>query len=422
MPVAETISVGTELLLGDLIDSNSAEVGRLLATLGIGHYHRQTVGDNLERLTSAIKLALQRADIVFLIGGLGPTQDDLTRDGLAAAFDDHLVMDNDAKKRLLALFRIRGISPTENQLRQATRPSLARTVPNENGTAPGIVLQQSGKTVFCLPGPPNEFIPMLHGPVNDVLKELTDDHTIVSRTLRIVGVGEGALEDGIKDLLQDSDVTVAPYAKTGEVHLRLTTRAQNRGDGLERIQPVAQEVYRRFPKAVYAEGDESLAVWIINRLKSEGQALAVAESCTGGLLGAELTSVDGASSVFLGGFLTYSAEMKAQMVGVSHAALYQPEFGPVSERCAREMADGAKSATNADWGVSITGVAGSADIEENGVTKPRGLVFIAVSGPTETVVQKEEFRGSRQTIRSRAVAWALAALRREILTQIAEPE
>ena len=412
---AEVVSVGTELLMGQTVDSNAATAGRLLADIGIDHLHRQTVGDNLPRLTKALQLALGRADIVLTIGGLGPTQDDLTRDGVAAALNSPLVEDPQLKKQLEALMRLRKRTISPNQYRQALRPECAAPVDNPNGTAPGLIATKDNKTVICLPGPPNEFNPMLNGPVKDHLLSLGDGSILVSRVLRIIGIGEASLEEEIKDLLNHPQVTVAPYAKTGEVHLRLTTRATSNQEGQAKIAPVAEEIYNRTRNHIYAEGEDSLEAWIIKTLTERQQTVAVAESCTGGLLGGALTSVEGASNAFAGGFQTYTAQTKQSLLGVSDEAIHQPEHGTVSERCAQEMAEGAKTNLKTDFAVSITGIAGAAHFEENGVTKPNGLVYIGLASPNGTTVKKHQFGGSRDTIRQRAVAWALADLRLSLI-------
>lgn len=415
---AEVVSVGTELLLGQTVDTNATQAGKLFASLGIDHYHRQTVGDNLARLTETLKLALSRADIVLTIGGLGPTQDDLTRDGVAAVLESPLVEDPALRDHLVELMRSRGIKMVESQYRQATRPQCAEPLSNPNGTAPGLVARKDGKTVFCLPGPPNEFNPMLEGPVKDALLKLGDGTILFSRTLRIVGIGEAALEEQMSDLLIDPEVTLAPYAKVGEVHLRLTTRAKSTEEGESKVKPMADEIYRRIPEFVYAEGEDSLPALLIKLLTERSQTVSVAESCTGGLLGAAFTSINGSSAAFRGGFLTYTADLKRDLAGVAQSTLNA--HGTVSEPTAAEMATGTRFRLKTDYAISITGVAGLDPLQEPDGEKPSGLVYIGIAGPNGVTVNRYTFtaggKTSRDTIRQRAVAWALASFRNVLVS------
>lgn len=408
---AETVSVGTEILLGQIVDTNAAELGQLFASLGIDHVFRQTVGDNLTRLVETLKLALSRSDIVVTIGGLGPTEDDITRDGVAAALDSPLVVDETVEAHLKDLFTRRGFAWTTSQLRQAQRPACAVPIDNPNGTAPGLLATSNGKTVVCLPGPRNEFVPMVHGPVSDALSRLSGGGSIVSRVLRVVGIGEAAMEDRLKDLLNLPDVTVAPYAKVGEVHLRLTTRVAAGGDD-SALEPVEAEIRSRLGDMVYAEGEESLEATVLGLLKSRGLSLATAESLTGGLVGGRLTGVDGASEVYRGGVVTYVNEEKTALLRVPLAILASD--GAVSEAVASAMAEGARTRLGADVAVSTTGVAGGSPLVENGVEKPSGLVYVGVAGLGRTVALKHQFGGNRNTIRSRATQAALALLYRKL--------
>ena len=410
---AEIVSVGTEILLGQIVDTNAAELGQLFATLGIDHMDRQTVGDNLGRLTEALQLAMSRSDIVVTIGGLGPTEDDMTRDGVAAALNSPLVVDEAVEAHLKDLFTRRGFSWTTSQLRQAQRPECARPIENPNGTAPGLLARLGDKTVVCLPGPRNEFVPMANGPVAAALAEISGGGSIVSRVLRIVGIGEAAMEEKIKDLLDLPDVTVAPYAKVGEVHLRLTTRVSSAGESSPALDRVAEEIRSRLGDMVYAEGEQSLEETVLLLLRAKGLTLATAESVTGGMVGGRLTSVDGASEVYRGGVVAYVNEEKTDLLAVSSDLLSQ--VGAVSEGVAVAMAEGAQSRLCADVAVSTTGVAGADPVVENGVEKPSGLVYIGVSGLGRTVAMRHQFGGNRETIRARATRVALAMLYRKLL-------
>jgi len=409
---AEIVSVGTELLLGQIADTNAQHLGQLLPQLGIEHTNRQTVGDNLGRLEEALRLALSRADVVFTIGGLGPTEDDLTREGIARALDDELVRDPSIEATLKEIFERRQANWVDSQLRQADRPSCARPIPNPNGTAPGLICEKGGKVVIALPGPKGEFVPMAEGPVRDYLAKLATGGVIASRLLRVCGIGEAALEQSIRHLLTSTNPTVAPYAKVGEVHLRLTASAPTREEALRLIEPVELEIRSIVGQAAYGIDDQTLESVVIDLLRSKGLTLAVAESCTGGGLGARITSVPGSSDVFVGGFLTYSNETKMRLLGVSPELFEEGGPGAVSEDCASEMAVGAALALGADCAVSITGIAGPGGGSDE---KPVGTVYIGVARTGWVSSERYLFRGDRAAIRERSVQWALICLREALL-------
>jgi len=405
---AEIVSVGTELLLGQIADTNAQHLGQLLPQLGIAHTHRQTVGDNLTRLEEALRLALSRADIVFTIGGLGPTEDDLTRDGIAAALDDELVQDKELEAVLRQIFVERKFNWVDSQLRQTCRPTCAKAIPNPNGTAPGLICEKNGKVVIALPGPRGEFIPMADGPVRDYLAKLATGGVIASRLLRVCRIGEGVLERQISHLLTSTNPTVAPYAKIGEVHLRVTASAQTQGEAEKLIEPMEAEIRSILGSAVYGIDDQSLEAVIIDILRDKGQTLAVAESCTGGGLGARITSVPGSSDVFLGGFLTYSNDVKVKLLGVPPSLFVEGGPGAVSEECAMEMAQGVARELGTDFAVSITGIAGPGGGSDE---KPVGTVYIGIAHPGGVFVEKQNFRSNRSGVRERSVQWALIGLR-----------
>jgi len=403
---AEIISVGTEILLGQITDTNAVELGKAFALCGIDHTHRQTVGDNLDRLADALKLALSRADIVVTIGGLGPTEDDMTRDGIAAALDDPLIEDPEVVEHLKAIFERRRFPWLESQRRQAMRPSCARIIDNPNGTAPGLVCLKDGKVVIAMPGPRVEFVPMLENHVQPHLSNLGGGQTIVSRTLRIIGIGESIVEDKLHDLMTASDPTVAPYAKTGEVHIRLTTKASSREEGLTKLLPVETEARSRLGNFIYGVEDETLESVVVDLLRRRNATLATAESCTGGWLSQRITSVPGSSDVYLGGVVSYSNEVKKSLLGVKQETL--DKFGAVSEECAIEMAMGVRKATGSTFGVSITGVAGPGGGTDE---KPVGTVFIALATPFAVEVHQLSYPGIRETVRLRSTQSALMYLR-----------
>lgn len=367
---------------------------------------RQSVGDNLARLTEALNLALSRADLVFTIGGLGPTVDDMTRDGIAAALEQPLVEDPEVRQHLIKLFEKRRLNWTESQLRQAMRPSEAEVVPNPNGTAPGLICRSSKGIIVAMPGPKNEFVPMLEGPIEKLLAELGDGTTIHSKTIKVAGIGEAALEQKLLDLMESSNPTLAPYAKTSEVHLRVTASAATEAEAEALMAPVIAEVQERVGGFVYGFNEETLASSVIRDLAGRGETLAVAESCTGGGLGAMLTSISGASDVFQGGVISYSNEAKGRELGVP-AELIE-EFGAVSEEVARAMAIGLREKWGVTHALSITGVAGPGG---GTAEKPVGLVYVAHAGPNGVRVLRSQFPGLRSAVRERAAKSALILLR-----------
>lgn len=410
---AEVVSVGTELLLGQIVDTNAAYLARVLSDLGISLYRRTTVGDNMDRLLAALLRALNDADIVITIGGLGPTMDDITRDGLAAAMGDTLRMDEAIAERLRRFFRSRGMPVLESNLRQAMVPTHGRALDNPNGTAPGLLFEKDGKIGIALPGPPNEFIPMVENHVAPYLREKTGNvGTIRSKVLRVVGVGESVAEDKLKDLMQDANPTVAPYAKVGEVHLRVTAKADTAEAAERLIAERAALVRERLGDAIYGEDEETLEQAVVALLKVRGQTVATAESCTGGLVAQRITDVPGSSAVFPGGVVVYSNEAKTDLIGVPAEMLAR--VGAVSPEVGQALAEGARRRFAADYGIGITGIAGP---DGGTPEKPVGLVYMAVAHEGGCDVEQANFIGSRQIVRHRASTTALNMLRLRALTQ-----
>lgn len=402
---AEIVSVGTELLMGQIVDTDAAHLAGVLPEYGVACLRRQTIGDNLSRLTEALKVALDRSDIVFTIGGLGPTEDDLTREAIAAAIGQELVLDERVGERLRKFFASRNLSWLDRQLNQAMRPADASVIENPNGTAPGLICPAGKKYVVALPGPKGEFVPMVEGPIRAWLGSLGTGRVIRSRVVKSCGLGESIVEERVRELIHAENPTVAPYAHPGEVHLRLTASGVTAEDAEALLDPLEKQVQAILGDAVFGGASDTLESVILAQLRIRGEKLAVAESCTGGGLGARITSVAGSSDVFLGGAISYANEVKKAVLGVRAETLNVE--GAVSEACAREMAEGACRAFGADWGVSITGVAGP---DGGTPQKPVGLVFIGVSGPDGTTVEEHRFRGSRDGIRQRSVQFALIQL------------
>ncbi|MBE5956583.1 MAG: competence/damage-inducible protein A [Lachnospiraceae bacterium] len=407
---AELISVGTEILLGNIVNTNAAYLSEKMAGLGISVYFETTVGDNEERLTMALKSALSRSDILVLSGGLGPTADDITKETAAKVLDLPLYLDENVKSSIEDFFEKRMIHKiTENNWKQAMVPEGAQILFNPNGTAPGLILKskEGDKTVILLPGPPGELKPLFEEQVVPYLEKMTDG-VIYSRTIKTFGIGESMLEDAISDMLKNqTNPTIAPYAKTGEVHLRVTAKASDIQEAKKLIQPICDEVSKRFGKNIYSmDENETLEESIIKILQNREWKLVTAESCTGGLLAGRIVGVPGVSDVFGRGFITYSNRAKRKILEVNKKTL--EEFGAVSSQTAKEMAVGAAIAAQAEVAVSVTGIAGPGGGTEE---KPVGLVYIGCHIKEKNYVKKCMFSGNRQKIRESSVANALGFLR-----------
>lgn len=408
---AEIVSVGTELLMGQIVDTNAAYMARALAEVGISIYRRTTVGDNMERLVTALKAALAEAEIVITIGGLGPTMDDITREGLATAMGDTLIQDEKIAEGLRQFFSKRNMPVLESNLRQAMVPVHGRAIDNPNGTAPGVLFEKDGKIGIALPGPPNEFIPMTDNHVLPYLRQKTGNvGTIRSLVLRVAGVGESAAEDRIKDLMLDSNPSVAPYAKVGEVHLRVSAKAERAEEADRMIAARAALVRERLGEAIYGENDDPLEKAVVNLLKERGKTVSTAESCTGGLVAQRITDVAGSSAVFLGGVVAYSNAAKSDLVSVPADLIER--VGAVSPEVAQALAEGARARFGADYGIGVTGIAGP---DGGTPEKPVGLVYLAVAYSGGCDVDKANFIGSRAVVRHRASQTVLNMLRLRVL-------
>lgn len=371
---AEILSVGTELLLGQITDTNAAYIARELATLGIDVFFKQTVGDNPQRIQDTLRLALSRADAVLITGGLGPTEDDLTVDAVARALGEELVEDPAVTEHVRGFFAARGRTPTANVFKQALVPRTARVIPNTRGTAPGIHLERDGRMIFIMPGVPYEMEAMMRGYVIPVLRTRTTGEVIRSVVLRVTGEGESAVEMRIKDLLANTTPTIAPYAKLGEVHLRLTAKGQ--ADTVARQLAEGEGLVReRLGDLIYGRDDESLEEVVGRALASRRETLAAAESCTGGLLAQRLTTVPGSSAYFTEGVVAYSNEAKVALLGVPEALL--ETHGAVSAPVAEAMAQGIRARAGTTYALSITGVAGPSGGTDD---KPVGLVYLGLAG------------------------------------------
>lgn len=410
--VVELVSVGTELLLGNIVNTNARYLSEKCAMLGLSVYYQTTVGDNEERLAEVIKTALNRSDIVILNGGLGPTEDDLTKETCAKVMGLPLVTDQHTEERLKEYYKGRKKEDLpESNWKQAVIPERAVVFDNGNGTAPGLVVEQNGKTVILVPGPPNELYPMMEKQICPYLQKKNEE-VILSQMVKICGFGESKVEEMILDLIdKQTNHTLATYAKQGEVHLRVTARAATEEEAKKLLKPMVKEIKKRFGEAVYTTDEkETLTDVVVKLLKKHELTVTTAESCTGGLLAGTLVGVPGVSEVFREGFVTYSNKAKRKLLDVSKSTL--KKYGAVSAQTAKEMAKGGVFATDADICVAITGLAGP-----DGATpeKPIGLVYIACYMNDKVHVEEFRFKGDRQKIRERSVVQALDVLRRSIL-------
>ncbi len=410
---AEILSIGTELLLGQITDTNAVYLAQQLAALGIPLFFMDTVGDNRDRLQHTLALACSRSELIICTGGLGPTEDDITAAGIAEAFDAPLAMHGEARTQVEAVFRKRGFQFSEKQLKQAMIPHGALVVPNPVGTAPGFLLEKDGRIVIALPGPPIEMQPMWEETVAPFLARRSGA-VILSRTLRFCGIGESTLETLLHEIIAaQTNPTVAPYAKLGEVHIRVTARAATPEEAQRLIAPVEAEIRARAASYLYGIDDDTLEMVVGRLLHAQNATLAVAESCTGGLLGGRLTAVAGSSAYFAGGVIAYSNAVKQALLGVSRATL--DAHGAVSEPTACAMAEGIMRALGTSVGVSITGIAGPGGGSDE---KPVGLVYIGLAGAGRpTRVTRYQYTGGRQAVRARAVQDALVLLYKRLAGQ-----
>ena len=409
---AEIVTIGTEMLLGDLVDTNTAWISSHLAALGVAIYRHTTVGDNRQRITAALLEAAARSDLVITTGGLGPTSDDLTNECLAVAAGREMVEYPEAREHVDEMFRRFGRKPTPSNYKQALFPEGARLIPNPAGTAMGAMLELDGALVATFPGVPTEMKAMFEDTLEPLIRERTEG-AIVSRTLWFAGMGESALAEKVQDLLDASDPTVAPLAGQGKVRLRFTARAATPEEAEKKIEPVAEEILFRLGDYHFGTDSETIEGAVGRLLKEKAATLALAESCTGGLLAKRLTDMAGSSAYFGEGFVTYSNESKERLLGVPHETLV--EHGAVSEAVARAMAEGARKASGADYALSVTGVAGPDGGTEE---KPVGLVFVGISDANGTVAEKIDltaWRRSRDAIRERSANRAFDLLRHRLL-------
>lgn len=412
----EIIAVGTEILLGNIVNTNAAYLAEKCAGLGLSCYYQDVVGDNEERLMEMIRLALTRADIILLSGGLGPTQDDLTKEAAAKVMGKELYLHEPSREAIRQFFAERNMEITENNWKQAMVPEGCIVVENPGGTAPGIIIAENGKHVVLMPGPPGELIPMFEKSIIPYLSGLTTG-VIYSQTVKICGVGESKAESMVEDLVNAQDnPTIATYAKTGEVHLRVTATAPDEKEAKKLVKPMVKELKGRFGNHVYTTDSEvTMEKAVVDLLMANKLTACTVESCTGGMLSARLINVPGVSEVFKSGYVTYSNKSKRKLLGIKKNILVK--HGAVSEQIAREMAKTAAILARTDVSVSTTGIAGP---DGGTPEKPVGLVYIGCNVCGRVTVKECHFHGTREKIRESTVSAALSLLRECILQYYSE--
>ena len=404
---AEIISVGTELLLGETINTDAADVARLLSEFGINVFWQTVVGDNPGRLEQIVRRAKERSDMIITTGGLGPTCDDLTKETVAAAFGKKLVLNKEEEARLRGLYKERNTYMTENHLQQVMLPEGCTVLVNDWGTAPGCAFEADGCLVIMLPGPPLECGPMLEHRVRPLL-EARSDSLILSHNVRIFGIGEGTMEYQLRDLMNEmTNPTLAPYAKEGECLVRITAKARTKAEAEEMIAPWIQRVRDELGVFAYGVDSDNIQSYAMNRLIESGKTISVAESCTGGLVGDLMTNTPGASGVFLGGVIVYTDEMKMQLLGVDAECLQK--HGAVSHETAVQMAEKCRARLGTDLALSVTGLAGPGDDGVHTV----GTVFVALAAPEGTYVRRlYKDKWGRERIKHAAANHAFDMIRR----------
>lgn len=407
--VAEIVSVGTELLLGNTTNTDARDISIMLSEIGINVYYHTVVGDNPTRLKAAVDIAKSRADIIITTGGLGPTFDDLTKQTLAEAFGVKLIFSEEEAERIRSYFerRLHNIEMTENNLQQAYLPENCTVFHNEWGTAPGCAFVADNTTVIMLPGPPRECVSMFKYCAVPYLKAMSDSE-IRSHNIRIFGMGESSVEDKLRPMmLRMENPTLAPYAKEGEVMLRVTAKAETKDEADRLMEPAIEEVQRILGDVIYGIDVDSLEKTVIDLLLERDLTVAAAESCTGGMLAKRLTDIPGASGAFMGGGVTYSNNAKYELADVDPEFL--AENGPYNRETALMMAEGIKNRLDADIGIGITGLAGPGSDETDLIP---GTAFVALSTPDGSCCRSLQLGDGRERIRIMATNHALDMVRR----------
>jgi nicotinamide-nucleotide amidase len=412
---AELISTGTELLLGQTLNSNAFFISQKLSALGINVYYHTTVGDNPERMEEAVRAALNRVDLVVTTGGLGPTLDDLTKQTVAKVLGLEQELHEESLTWVKNFFIKLDRPMPESNVKQAYFPAGSKVIPNNLGTAPGAIVEKGDKVVIILPGPPFEMKPMFTETVEPYLKDKvrTSPEVITARTLKVFGMSESAVEEALGDILHlQEGITIALLAKPAEIYIRIAATANTESKAVGMISDLEGKIRERLSNKIFAVDDEDMATAVGKMLVSWGLTLVTAESCTGGLVGGTVTAVPGSSAYYLGGFNTYSNDLKVRLLGVKQSTL--DNHGAVCSETAKEMAVGARQKTDADLAVAVTGVAGPGGGTEE---KPVGLVYIGLATPEGTDVVPFNFFGDRQAIRALSINAALDRVRLYLLNR-----
>ncbi|SHJ29877.1 competence/damage-inducible protein A [Lutispora thermophila] len=406
----EIISVGTELLLGDIVNTNAQYLSKRLSDLGIDVYNQTVVGDNLNRLVESLSIASNRADIIITTGGLGPTDDDLTKLGIAKALGVEMILDESSLKKIKGYFnKLNKTMPIINE-RQAYIPLGSQAVENNNGTAPGIIGEYGKNIYIALPGPPKEMKLMFEESIVPYLRQKSKSN-IKSRTIKVIGIGESMIQEKLGDMMiNQKNPTVALYAKEGEVHIRITAKEEDIEKADYKIKEVENVILGMFSEDIYGFDGDTLESVVNGLLQKKNKTIAFAESCTGGMISSRYTDIPNASISFLNGVVCYSNEAKINILGVNRETI--EKHGAVSMETAEEMAVGIKRISKSDIGISITGIAGPSGGTES---KPVGLCYIGLAMDNEVKVYSYIFNGNRAKIRWLASTKALDILRRAIL-------
>lgn len=408
---AEVISIGTEILLGEILDTNAQFIASRLPGLGIDLYWMSKVGDNRGRLVELLHRAWNRSDLILCTGGLGPTEDDVTREGICETIGEEPHVDPEQEEILRRFFSGRGFAMPERNLKQAWLTPSTRAIPNPRGTAPGWWVEKDGRVLLAMPGPPSEMTRMWEKEVEPRLRGRSSEAVIVSRTVKTAGIGEGTVDEMISPLLQNTNPSIGVYSRADGIHVRVTAKAPTARQAQTLIEPVEAELRTILGTAIWGLDDETLEGAVGAMLRERGLTIATMESCTGGLLASTITDSPGSSSVFRGGIVSYDTEVKIQY-GVPREIVEQ--HGVISSECAKAMAAAVRRVLATDVGVGVTGVAGPDTQEE----KPVGTMHIGFAdGEGEPAVMSYTFGGGRETIKRRAVTNALLLVRRSLLAR-----
>lgn len=405
---AEIIAVGTELLIGQISNTNAMHISRMLHSIGVGVYHHSVVGDNKDRLKETFKIAFDRSDIIILTGGLGPTDDDMTKECIAEYLGEQLIFHQESYKYIEDFFNKMNKPLCKNNMKQAYMPKTSKVLRNLNGTAPGVLIEKNNKLIFLLPGPPREMIPMMENHVIPNLLEKTKQ-TILSVFIKVFGLGESYIEDKIFHLIKNQiNPTLATYASLGETSIRVTASSKTNENLEEIIKPIKDELINILGDNIYSFENSTLEEVVCKGLLEKNLKISTAESCTGGMLSGRIANVSGVSQILKESIVTYSNEAKIKYLGVKDQTLRK--YGAVSSETAIEMANGLKRNTSSDICISITGIAGPGGGTDE---KPVGLVYIGLSGKDNHMeFKKLMLHGNRESIRIMSCLHALDMIRR----------